>query len=136
VASHLHIRAPPNFRCPQQVIVRWALGMMGGLIASLLRMSDRRGAALGGLGQAARCDAPLLGRPKPWAFLIRPRRKHQRANLEEFEADSAAGGIRKGGFGGADAPQGTDQHIGHRGEPQAQWRAWTCDRHSSRADTP
>lgn len=38
----------------------------------------------------------------------------KRPDLQELEAH----GARKGGSGKADAPQGTDQQIDHRGEPQ------------------
>ena len=42
------------------------------------------------------------------------------ADLQELEPDGSAGGVRKGGFSKADAPHRTDQHIGHRGEPQSE----------------
>lgn len=51
---------------------------------------------------------------------------------QELEADGAAGGVRKGGFGKADAPQGTDQHIGHRAEPQP--KCWRAGRRGSAVD--
>jgi len=39
------------------------------------------------------------------------------ADLEELEADGAAGCRREVGMGEADAAQGGEQHVGHRGEP-------------------
>src|SRR5712675_1283530 len=43
----------------------------------------------------------------------------QGADLEELEADRAAGGVGQPGRLEADAAHGLEQHIGHRGEPQA-----------------
>src|SRR5260370_16366568 len=43
----------------------------------------------------------------------------QRADLEEFEADRAAGGIGELCRLEAEAAQSFEQHISHRGEPQA-----------------
>ena len=42
------------------------------------------------------------------------------ADLEQLEADGAAGGLGELGVAEADAAQGAEQHIGHRGEPQAE----------------
>ena len=42
------------------------------------------------------------------------------ADLQQLEADRATRGAGELGVGEADAAQGTQQHIGHRGEPQAQ----------------
>ena len=44
----------------------------------------------------------------------------QGADLEERQADGAAGGGGELGVGQADTPQGADQHIGHGGEPQSE----------------
>src|ERR1700674_3953470 len=44
---------------------------------------------------------------------------HQRADLEQREANGAAAGVVEAGVGQADPPQGAEQHIGHRGEPPA-----------------
>src|SRR5947208_324984 len=40
------------------------------------------------------------------------------ADLQQLEADRATRGAGELGVGEADAAQGTQQHIGHRGEPQ------------------
>ena len=40
-------------------------------------------------------------------------------DLEEFQAQTAAGGNGEPRMGEADAPQGAEQHIGHCGELQA-----------------
>src|SRR5438445_5460024 len=91
--------------------------------ARRLRVSGGRGAGFGGVSQAAGGAAPIFGSGTG--------RGHgkldatngdadQRADLQELEPDGAAGGIRKGGFGKADAPQRADQHISHGSEPQAQ----------------
>src|SRR5580693_6397416 len=45
---------------------------------------------------------------------------HQRPDLEELEADRAARGAGELRVGQADAAQGADQDIGHRGKPQPQ----------------
>ena len=42
------------------------------------------------------------------------------ADLEELEADRAAGGSGEAGSGQRDAPQGAEQDIGHGGEPEAE----------------
>ena len=65
----------------------------------------------------------------------------QRPDLQELKPDGAAGGVRKGGFSKADAPQGADQHIGHRRRTTAAvgWRAWSpprCGRRRGRAGIP
>ena len=44
----------------------------------------------------------------------------QRADLQELQADRAAGGLGELGVGEADAAQRAEQDVGHRGEPQAQ----------------
>src|SRR5437667_12150683 len=65
---------------------------------------------------------------------------HQRANLQQLEADGAAGGAGELSVGEADATQGAEQDIGHRGNTTATgWRAlfWPrCDRHKGRTGTP
>ena len=45
---------------------------------------------------------------------------HKRADLEQLEADGAAGGAGELSMSQADAAQGAQQHIGHRGKPQPQ----------------
>ena len=45
---------------------------------------------------------------------------HKRANLQQLEADGAAGGAGELSVGEADAAQGAQQYIGHRGKPQPQ----------------
>ena len=44
---------------------------------------------------------------------------HQRAEFQQPEPDGAAGGIGELRVGQSDAAQRAEQHIGHRGEPQA-----------------
>src|SRR3981189_2103245 len=103
--------------------LQWAKWSCGGFGASQLRVSDGRGAGSGGISQAARGVAPVFG---GWAgrghgdLDAAYGDAHQRTDLEELEADGAAGGAGKCGVGESDAPHRTDQHIGHRGEPQAQ----------------
>src|SRR5258707_13255281 len=65
---------------------------------------------------------------------------HKRTDLEQLEADGAAGGAGELSMSQADAAQGAQQHIGHRGKTTAAtgWRAlfWPrCDRHKGRAGT-
>src|SRR3954447_14987855 len=45
---------------------------------------------------------------------------HQGPDLQQLETDCAAGRTAELGVDEADAAQGADQHIGHRGEPQPQ----------------
>ena len=97
----------------------WVMPSIGALRR---RVSGGR-AVLGGVGQAAGGAAPFFGsgagrgHGNPDAT---DGDADQRPDLQELEPDGAAGGVRKGGFGKADAPQRADQHIGHRSEPQAQ----------------
>src|SRR5207249_6431177 len=42
------------------------------------------------------------------------------ADLEKSQADGAAGSLGEAGMAQPDAAQGTEQDIGHRGQPQAE----------------
>ncbi len=44
----------------------------------------------------------------------------QGADFQQLQPDGGAGGMRELGVGKADAAQRAEQHVGHRGEPQAQ----------------
>src|SRR3954468_16690122 len=46
---------------------------------------------------------------------------YQRAELQQFQPDAAATGLGELGEGQANPTQRTEQHVGKRGEPQAQW---------------
>lgn len=46
--------------------------------------------------------------------------RHLGGDLEQIRADGSAGGGGEAGPGEADAAQGAEQYVGHRGEPQAQ----------------
>ncbi len=70
---------------------------------------------------AARPQSCAAGQAEAMAILMRRTlMRDQRADLEQLEADGAAGGVGEVGVGEADAAQRADQHVGHRGEPQAQ----------------
>ena len=86
-------------------------------------MSDGRRAGFGGVGQTLGGAAPVACR---WTCRgygevdAANRAAHQRADLQELEADGATGGVCKDGAGESDAPQRADEHVGHRGKPQTQ----------------
>jgi hypothetical protein len=62
-----------------------------------------------------RVDEYSISIAHPMPTEIRP----PSANLHEFEANGAAACIVEAGVMQADPPQGAEQHMGHRGEPQA-----------------
>ena len=91
--------------------------------ASRLRVSDGCSPRAGGGAETAGGKAPGIGGGTG--------RGHgdldaahgdpdQRPDLEELEADGAAGGVGEGGFSESDAPQCAHEYVGHRSEPQAQ----------------
>ena len=59
--------------------------------------------------RAARPHSSAAGQAEAMAILMRRQDDaDQRPDLQELKPDGAAGGVRKGGFSKADAPQGTD----------------------------
>ena len=78
-------------------------------------MSGGRGAGSGGISQAARGVAPVFG---GWAgrghgdLDTAHGDAHQRTDLEELEADGAAGGVGKCGVGESDSPLAKGVNMG------------------------
>src|SRR5271167_5087088 len=84
--------------------LRWAEGLSGGRLQR--RPSRGIGVAVGKGRRHREQDAPEAG-------------LHQRADLEQLQANRAAGRVGEPRVGQADAPQRTHQRISQGTEPQA-----------------
>src|SRR3981081_1421933 len=96
---------------PKALVAKWGLVSpwagrgVRKLNGSGRRVSDGRGAGLGGVSQTACGAGPIF---RGWTgrghgdLDAAYGDAHQRPDLQEHEPDGAAGGVRKGGFGQAD----------------------------------
>ena len=89
----------------------------GVILAALSGSSGRRGGERGVSGVVL----GLIGKGSGHGQLDAAHASaHQRPDLQELEADGTARGAGELGVLEADAAQGADQDVGHRGEPQPQ----------------
>src|SRR6266700_30027 len=101
----------------------WAGWLCRARIAPRRRVSCGRGAGLCGGGEPDRSEAPdLRGRTgrRHRDLDAADADAHERTDLEQLEANGAAGSLGKLGIVEPDPAQGAQQDISHRVEPQAQ----------------
>src|SRR5271163_1002060 len=85
--------------------LRWAEGLSGGRVQ---RRPSRRVSVWVGKGRCHReQDSPDAG-------------LHERADLEQLQANRATGRVGEARVDQADAPERAHQHVGERSEPEAQ----------------